>query len=124
VAVLSFAAGIVVARSLPLEDFAVYAIAIAFRGTIQLLADLGTGAASSRAFAQLEQHDARAQAARLFRRLAGVRLLAGAALVVFALLFTDLAGTPSGSASAKASSSPCLSYSEPPRCLRGWATTS
>jgi len=76
----AFFAGVVVARTLPVSDFAVYALALALRGTVQFLADFGTGAASARAFAQLEAADRRGSALQLYGRLAAVR--AGAAVLL------------------------------------------
>jgi O-antigen/teichoic acid export membrane protein len=62
---VGFAANIAVARSLSTALFALYAAAVAVRGTLQFLADLGTGQASSRAFADLERFGGRASAWRL-----------------------------------------------------------
>src|SRR5215207_4423297 len=64
---------IVVVRALAPDLFALYALAIALRGTVQFLADMGTGAASTRLFAELQQRGARAQALQVYSRLAAVR---------------------------------------------------
>jgi O-antigen/teichoic acid export membrane protein len=85
--VLALAAGIVVARLLSVEAFAIYALALAFRGTVQFLADLGTGAASARSFAQFEARGAPAEAWRLYGRLLGVRVAIAALLVAAAVIF-------------------------------------
>jgi O-antigen/teichoic acid export membrane protein len=80
---VGFAANIAVARSLSTALFALYAAAVAVRGTLQFLADLGTGQASSRAFADLERFGGRASAWRLYRQLALVR---AGFVIVLALL--------------------------------------
>ena len=51
---LSVATTVVVAHALGASEFAVYALALAARGGVAFLADLGTGAASQRVLAQLE----------------------------------------------------------------------
>jgi len=100
IAIFAFAAGIVVARTLPIGEFAVYALALALRGTVQFLADLGAGTASARAFAQLEAANRRAYSLRLYGRLAALRLavvalLAGATFAAAdaALSYLGLATT-------------------------------
>jgi O-antigen/teichoic acid export membrane protein len=96
IAVVGWAATIAVARVLPLDDFALYAVALALRGTIQFLADLGTGAASARMFAELEHMGARRQAWRLYYRLASGRgavvLLLIVAIALAPDAFADLLG--------------------------------
>lgn len=69
-----------VARTLSEGDFALYAVAIALRGTVQFLADMGTGAASSRMFAQFQARGLRGQALRLYGRLLLAR---GAFVTIF-----------------------------------------
>ena len=94
IAVAGLASSIVVVRVLTPEAFALYALAIALRGALQFLADMGFGAASTRAFAQLHQHGARARAKRLFLQLAVAR---GGIVIAFAVavaaiphVFSDL----------------------------------
>src|SRR5215211_2986811 len=88
-AICAFAAGIVVARILSVPEFGVYALALALRGTVQFLADLGTGTASARAFAQLESAGRRASAVRLYRRLALARGSAALLVAIGSVLAAD-----------------------------------
>jgi hypothetical protein len=87
----SFLAGIAVARTLPVSEFAVYALALALRGTVQFLSDLGTGAASARVFAQLEAAGRRASALWLYVRLGAARVVAASLLATAAFLAADAA---------------------------------
>jgi len=87
VTVAGLVATFLTANVLSVGDFAVYAVAIAIRLTIQYLADLGLGAASTLAFSRLHHAGGRAAALRLYRRFLGARLLlvaAVAAVVVVA----------------------------------------
>ncbi len=86
-AALAFGAGIAVARTLPPTQFAIYALALALRGTVQLLGDLGTGAASSRAFAQLEADGGRQAAWRIYGRLMMLRVGAAGLFVAAVAVF-------------------------------------
>jgi O-antigen/teichoic acid export membrane protein len=87
IAVAGLASSVVVVRVLAPDLFALYALALALRGSIQFLADMGTGAASTRLFAELQDRGARAQAQHVYIRLA---LLRGA-LVVAACAVVALA---------------------------------
>jgi O-antigen/teichoic acid export membrane protein len=89
IAVVGFASSVIVVRVLTPEAFALYALAIALRGALQFLADMGFGGASTRAFAQLHEHGARAQAKRLFLQLAAVRSSIVIALAVAVVLIPD-----------------------------------
>jgi O-antigen/teichoic acid export membrane protein len=80
-------ASVVAARVLSLREFALYAVAISLRGTMQLLADLGAGSAAARVFAELNVMGGRHQALVLFRRLMTIRL---AIVAVFGLALAVL----------------------------------
>jgi O-antigen/teichoic acid export membrane protein len=73
IALTGLASSIVVVRALSPGAFALYALAIALRGGIQFVADIGFGGASARAFAEFQQHGARGQAQRVYTRLAVIR---------------------------------------------------
>jgi O-antigen/teichoic acid export membrane protein len=73
IAVAGLTTSIVVVRTLAPDVFALYALALALRGGIQFVADLGFGGASSRAFADLHESGARTQAQSVFMRLAAIR---------------------------------------------------
>lgn len=83
------AAVVAVARSLEPADFAVFAAAIAFRGVMGFIGDLGAGTAVTRLFAQLLTESAAAQARRIYLRLALLRLPVVAALVMIPVLLDD-----------------------------------
>jgi O-antigen/teichoic acid export membrane protein len=89
IALAAVVSSIVIARTLPLSQFALYAVALAVRGTAQLLADLGTGAASQRHFAELESLGARAQARGMFGRLAAARAAAAVVLAIAVAVARD-----------------------------------
>jgi O-antigen/teichoic acid export membrane protein len=94
VTILGLASAVVVVRVLPPETFALYALAIALRMTVQLLTDLGTGTAAARLFGELEREGNGTQARRLYGRLTWIRLgvvgLFGASLLAFPDLFSDI----------------------------------
>lgn len=91
IGVLGFAASIAVAHALSPSLFALYAAALAIRGTLQFLADLGTGQASSRIFAELDQRGARRSAWRLYGQLAAARSVFVVGLALFLTLASGLA---------------------------------
>jgi O-antigen/teichoic acid export membrane protein len=72
---IGLAATVVVARVLTVEQFALYAAILALRRTIQFFTDLGTGAASTRIFAELQHAGAKRQARRLYYRIVLLRVL-------------------------------------------------
>jgi O-antigen/teichoic acid export membrane protein len=72
---------LVVVRALSQDVFALYALALSLRRGAQLLADVGTGAASSRLFAELQQLGAQEQARRAFIRLGLIRVFIITALI-------------------------------------------
>jgi O-antigen/teichoic acid export membrane protein len=73
IAIAGLASSIVVVRVLTPDAFALYALAIALRGGVQFVADMGFGGASTRAFAELHERGARRQAQRVYIRLAAAR---------------------------------------------------
>lgn len=75
------AALVAVTRSLEPSDFAIFAAAIAFRGLMGYIGDLGTGTAATRLFAELSAKGAAAQARRVYLRLVALRLPVVAALL-------------------------------------------
>lgn len=87
IAGLGFAGTALVANLLTTAELAAYLVVLSIRGTVQFLTDMGTGAASSRAFARLDHAGAPKPAMQLYLRLGGLRLLASAVLVVAILLF-------------------------------------
>jgi O-antigen/teichoic acid export membrane protein len=91
---LGLASAVVVVRVLSPDDFALFALAVALRMTVQLLTDLGTGAAAARLFGELEQASNGEQARRLYGRLAAIRIgvvgLFAAALLAFSGFFSNL----------------------------------
>jgi O-antigen/teichoic acid export membrane protein len=89
IAVAALGANVIVVRALSPGDFALFAVALSLRATLQFLADMGTGAASSRSFAELQQLGSPGQARRLYGRLAGARLLIVVMLLVAMLLNRD-----------------------------------
>jgi O-antigen/teichoic acid export membrane protein len=91
IGLLGFAASIAVAHALSPSLFALYAAALAIRGTLQFLADLGTGQASSRIFAELDQRGARRSAWRLYGQLAAARSVFILGLALFLTLASGLA---------------------------------
>jgi O-antigen/teichoic acid export membrane protein len=100
IAVAGLTTSIVVVRTLSPAVFALYALALALRGGIQFVADLGFGGASSRTFAELHESGARSQAQRVFLRLAAIRAatMICLATVVAAVpgVFADLFNLHSG----------------------------
>lgn len=96
VAVAGLAATVVVVRAIPPVEFAIYAVVLSFRSTVQFASDFGTGAASTRVFGELQARRAAGQARRVYVRLLAIRgliallLLAGIALVPAG--FADLLG--------------------------------
>jgi O-antigen/teichoic acid export membrane protein len=84
------ASTIVLAAILGPSEFAVYALAVAIKGSIDFLADLGTGTASQRMFAVFHARRVRHQAIALYLRLLAARGIAGAALVVAVIALPDL----------------------------------
>jgi O-antigen/teichoic acid export membrane protein len=82
IALTGLGSSIVVVRVLAPDAFALYALAIALRGGIQFVADLGFGGASARAFAELHERGARRQAQRVYHRLAVIRAAIVIALAV------------------------------------------
>jgi lipopolysaccharide exporter len=93
---IGLVATVVVARVLSLDEFAIYAVVLALRRTISFFTDLGTGAASTRVFAELHHIGAKRQARRLYYRMLLIRglvLLAFAAVILLAPgMFTRLLG--------------------------------
>jgi O-antigen/teichoic acid export membrane protein len=83
------AAVVAVARSLGPADFAVFAAAIAFRGLMGYIGDLGAGTAATRLFAQLLAEGAAAQARRVYLRLVALRLPLVAGLIAVVALAHD-----------------------------------
>jgi O-antigen/teichoic acid export membrane protein len=63
------AATVVVSHLLAIAEVGLYAIAIGVRTAVQYFADLGTGSASVRLFAEMHEYGAREQALALYRRL-------------------------------------------------------
>jgi O-antigen/teichoic acid export membrane protein len=94
IATAGLLSSIVVVRILTPEAFALYALAIALRGGMQFLADLGFGGASTRAFAELNERGGRRQAQRLYLHLAAVRscivIAFAIAIAVVPDVFSDL----------------------------------
>lgn len=84
-----FAATVVVARALGPADFAVFAAAIAFRGLMGFIGDLGSGTAATRLFAQLLAAGAAAQARTVYKRLLLLRLAVVAALIALMTIAHD-----------------------------------
>lgn len=89
IAVVGLLTSVVVVRALEPEDLVVYLVAIAVRGALQFVGDLGTGAASTRILAELQARGARGQALRLVRRLALIRLLMVGVIIIAAVAFPD-----------------------------------
>jgi O-antigen/teichoic acid export membrane protein len=89
ISLAAFASSVVVVRALDPEVFALCALALAIRASVQFLVDLGTGAASARTFAELQAIGARRQALRLYRRLAAIRAVAILALTAIVLVGSD-----------------------------------
>lgn len=89
ISLAAFVSSVVVVRALDPEVFALYALALAIRASVQFLADLGTGAASARAFAELHSVGSRRQALRLYAQLAGVRAVAIACLIAVIVAGSD-----------------------------------
>lgn len=89
ISLAAFVASVVVVRALDPEVFALYALALAIRSSVQFLVDLGTGAASARMFAELQSVGARRQARRLYWRLAAVRGIAIGGLIIVVLVGFD-----------------------------------
>ena len=92
VAIAGVASVIVLARVLTVAEFALYAIAIAIRVTMQYLVDLGTGSAASRLFAELHAMGARRQAIQLYWRLLIGRGLLVALIAAVIVAFPGPAG--------------------------------
>ncbi len=86
-----FVSTVVVARTLPIADFAVFALALAVRGSVQFISDLGTGAAASRMFAELRARSARGEAQWLYRRLVAARVALWACLAGALVIAPDAA---------------------------------
>lgn len=84
---------VIVARTLTPAEFAFYAAVIALRSLMGYLGDLGTGAAASRIFAQLQARGAGEQARRLFSRLLLLRLPLLALVAIVLLAFPDAVGS-------------------------------
>lgn len=95
-AAAGFIASIAVVRALAPEDFAIYAVVLAFRGTAQFAGDFGTGAAATRLFAELQSRGASRQAKLAYARLGGLRLAIGAVFVVAVTVFHDAFGEALG----------------------------
>src|SRR3954462_789305 len=89
IAALGLLGTLVVARELPTSQFVVFAVVLAVRNTAQFLADVGSGSASTRAFARIEQRGDRPGAVRLYGRLLGYRVATAALFLAFALAFPD-----------------------------------
>lgn len=89
IAALSFGASVVIVRILPIDEFAIYALVLGLRSTVQFLADLGTGSASARAFAQLEAGGGRTAARRLYAQLVLARAAVATVLIAVALASPD-----------------------------------
>jgi O-antigen/teichoic acid export membrane protein len=96
ITVLGLVSAVVVVRVLSPDSFALYALAVALRMTLQLLTDLGTGAAAARLFGELELETNGTQARKLYARLACIRLgiagLFGASLLAFPEFFSEILG--------------------------------
>ena len=84
---------VIVARTLTTAEFAFYAAVIALRSLVGYLGDLGTGAAASQTFAQLQARGAGQQARRLFSRLLLLRLPLLALVAIVLLAFPDAVGS-------------------------------
>lgn len=84
-----FGAVVAVARSLGPADYAIFAAAIAFRGLMGYIGDLGAGTAATRLFAQLQATGAAAQARGVYVRLVVLRLPVLVALIAVVLLADD-----------------------------------
>ncbi len=89
IAGFGFVSTVVVVRVLAPDDFALYAIALALRGTLQWVSDMGMGAASSRVFAEMRGRGLRGQALGLYGRLLRVRAAIGGLLVALVVALPD-----------------------------------
>ncbi|MEA2154949.1 MAG: Polysaccharide biosynthesis protein [Solirubrobacteraceae bacterium] len=95
------AAVVVVARSLGPADYAIFAAAIAFRGLVGYIGDLGAGTAATRLFAQLHAQGAASQARRIYLRLVALRAPFVLALVVIVVFARDEVAKLSGLADSE-----------------------
>jgi PST family polysaccharide transporter len=87
VAVAGFVATVAVVRALAPDDFAIYAVVLAFKGTVQFASDFGTGAAATRLFGELQAQQAGAQARRVYVRLLALRGVFALALIALVAAF-------------------------------------
>jgi O-antigen/teichoic acid export membrane protein len=89
VAIGGFVATVAVVRALAPHDFAVYAVVLAFKGTVQFASDFGTGAAATRLFGELQAQGAGGQARRAYLRLLALRGAIALALVAAVVAAPD-----------------------------------
>jgi len=94
---------VVVARALDPADYAVFAAAIAFRGLMGYIGDLGTGTAATRLYAQLLADGAGAQARAIYRRLILLRLPVVAVLIAVVTLADEQVAEMTGLVGAERS---------------------
>jgi PST family polysaccharide transporter len=89
IALVGLIGNVLVLRSLSPSDYALYAAALAIRVAVQFLTDMGTGTATSRAFAEFDVGGRRSQARAFFIRLLGMRVVV---VIVFAIAVALLPG--------------------------------
>jgi lipopolysaccharide exporter len=96
IALVGLIGNVFVLRSLSPSDYALFATAVAIRVAIQFLVDMGTGTATSRAFAEFDVAGKRPQARTFFARLLSLRVVAVAVVAIAVALLPGLAADALG----------------------------
>jgi O-antigen/teichoic acid export membrane protein len=96
IALVGLIGNVFVLRALSPSDYALFATALAIRVAIQFLVDMGTGTATSRAFAEFDVAGKRPQARTFFARLMTARVGAVAVVAIAVALLPGLAADALG----------------------------